>query len=236
MIAITEVTRAAAEGERATVREIAKEGIKMVEVWQTKNDEIVCTICGPRHGKKVGDGWSRNDGPPAHPRCRCWINHEFEKPVEEEGNVYSIIENKENEIRLNDYETAVIYDQNGNIILEKAGHEDSVIFTDEEIDLMKNTILTHNHPSGQGFSPEDINFLIHSELLEIRSVGKYANYSMKNPIGLKMNELTKAIESVLQKESVYFMGRVGQDNDILYNQLWKEVADMTGLIFTKVKI
>jgi hypothetical protein len=84
MIAITEVTRAAVEGERATVREIAKEGIKMVEVWQTRNDEIVCTICGPRHGKKVGDGWSRNDGPPAHPRCRCWINHEFEKPVEEE--------------------------------------------------------------------------------------------------------------------------------------------------------
>ena len=77
MIARTEVTRAAVEGERATVREIEKEGIRMVEVWQTRNDEIVCPICGPRHGKREGDGWTKNDGPPAHPRCRCWTIHEF---------------------------------------------------------------------------------------------------------------------------------------------------------------
>ena len=81
MIARTEVTRAAVEGERATVREIEKEGIRMVEVWQTRNDELVCPICGPKHGKKIGTNWTRNDGPPAHPRCRCWTNHEFEEPV-----------------------------------------------------------------------------------------------------------------------------------------------------------
>ena len=79
MIARTEITRAAVEGERMTVREIAKHGIRMVEVWQTRNDEIVCPVCGPRHGKKEGDGWSRSDGPPAHPRCRCWVNHEYVK-------------------------------------------------------------------------------------------------------------------------------------------------------------
>lgn len=77
LIAVTEVTRAAAEGERATVRELKREGIEMVEVWQTNNDEIVCAICGPRHGKKEGDGWTRAEGPPAHPRCRCWVNHEL---------------------------------------------------------------------------------------------------------------------------------------------------------------
>ena len=76
MIARTEVTRAAVEGERMTVRELARYGVQMVEVWQTRNDEIVCPICGPKHGKKKGDGWTENDGPPAHPRCRCWINHE----------------------------------------------------------------------------------------------------------------------------------------------------------------
>jgi len=84
MIARTEVTRAGVEGERGVVKEIEKQGIRMVEVWQTRNDEIVCPICGPRHGKKRGDGWNANDGPPAHPRCRCWTNHEFEKPKEEE--------------------------------------------------------------------------------------------------------------------------------------------------------
>jgi hypothetical protein len=80
MIAQTEVTRAAMQGEVAIVREIAKEGVQMVAVWQTKNDELVCPICGPRHGKKKGDGWY--DENPAHPRCRCHINHEFAQEKE----------------------------------------------------------------------------------------------------------------------------------------------------------
>jgi hypothetical protein len=79
MIAVTEVTRAAAEGERATVRELKREGIEMVEVWQTNNDELVCPICGPRHGQREGTNWTRYEGPPAHPRCRCWVNHELPK-------------------------------------------------------------------------------------------------------------------------------------------------------------
>jgi hypothetical protein len=80
MIATTEVTRASVQGERAIADEVAKEGIQMVEVWQTNNDELVCPICGPRHGKVLGDGWTRADGPPAHPRCRCWVGHELRRP------------------------------------------------------------------------------------------------------------------------------------------------------------
>ncbi len=76
-IAVTEVTRAAMEGEAETVKELAAEGIEMVAVWQTRNDELVCTICGPRHNKKQGDGWDKEE--PAHPRCRCWVNHELVK-------------------------------------------------------------------------------------------------------------------------------------------------------------
>ena len=77
LIARTEVTRASVEGERAMARELKKEGIDMIEVWETRNDELVCPICGPRHGKKEGDGWTKDDGPPAHPRCRCAVGHEL---------------------------------------------------------------------------------------------------------------------------------------------------------------
>jgi hypothetical protein len=76
MIAVTETTRAAVEGERLTVREIEKYGFRMIEIWQTSNDDRVCIICAPRHNKKEGDGWNKYDGPPAHVRCRCWTNHE----------------------------------------------------------------------------------------------------------------------------------------------------------------
>jgi ribosomal protein S2 len=75
IIAITEVTRAAVEGERAMVAEVAKQGIQMVAVWNTNNDEIVCPICAPLNQKKQGEAWTFP--PPAHPRCRCWLNHDF---------------------------------------------------------------------------------------------------------------------------------------------------------------
>lgn len=74
MIAVTETTRAAVEGERAMVAELEKTtGRRMVPVWMTNKDERVCPICGPKHGKEITDGRF----PPAHPRCRCWTNHRF---------------------------------------------------------------------------------------------------------------------------------------------------------------
>lgn len=76
MIAVTETTRAAVEGERALVDALQKEsGIAMIPIWQTSNDERVCPICGPKHGKPITDG----KFPPAHPRCRCWVTYEFAK-------------------------------------------------------------------------------------------------------------------------------------------------------------
>jgi len=77
MIAQTEVTRAQMQGEVATADELRRQGVDMVAVWYTSNDEIVCPICGPRHEKKQGDGWFVAE--PAHPRCRCRIEHEFVK-------------------------------------------------------------------------------------------------------------------------------------------------------------
>lgn len=81
MIATTEVTRAAVSGEEGVAAELREQGIDMVEVWQTNNDELVCPICGPRNGKARGDGW--DSPPPAHPRCRCWVTHELRGAEEE---------------------------------------------------------------------------------------------------------------------------------------------------------
>jgi hypothetical protein len=74
MIAVTETTRASVEGERSLVWQLEKEnGVRMTPVWQTANDERVCPICGPKHGKPITDG----QYPPAHPNCRCWVTYEF---------------------------------------------------------------------------------------------------------------------------------------------------------------
>lgn len=75
MIATTEVTRAAVEGERHIVRELAANGVRMKPIHQTAHDERVCPVCGPRNGVEITD----NRYPPLHPRCRCWVTYE---PVE----------------------------------------------------------------------------------------------------------------------------------------------------------
>lgn len=71
MIAVTEVTRASAQGELGLFDEIRRDNPQadLVQVWLTSVDERVCAVCGPRHGKARGSGWI--DPPPAHPRCRC---------------------------------------------------------------------------------------------------------------------------------------------------------------------
>ncbi len=73
MIAVTETTRAYAEGNTAAWE---KSGLVEGREWQTANDELVCPICGPLHGTiaKMNEwfrGMYRN--PPAHPRCRCVV-------------------------------------------------------------------------------------------------------------------------------------------------------------------
>jgi hypothetical protein len=74
LIASTEITRAAVQGELDLVQELDAQGIRMAAVWQTSEDEAVCPICGPLQGT-TEDVWGLP--PPAHPRCRCWLNHEL---------------------------------------------------------------------------------------------------------------------------------------------------------------
>lgn len=75
LAAITEVTRAAAAGAERVADELRQQGVRLVAVWETLVDERVCPLCGPRHGKKQGDGWFFL--PPAHPKCRCFVNYEI---------------------------------------------------------------------------------------------------------------------------------------------------------------
>ena len=79
MIAVTETTRAASQGESIFEGELAALGLKTSQTWQTNADDIVCPICEPLNGKARGDGWGPGqfvEEPPAHIRCRCWVNTE----------------------------------------------------------------------------------------------------------------------------------------------------------------
>lgn len=76
-IAVTETTRAFSQGMDLVHRQISGAGIRMDKVWQTSNDERVCPICGPNHGKKEREWTGVSGPPPAHPNCRCWVTLEL---------------------------------------------------------------------------------------------------------------------------------------------------------------
>ncbi len=87
--AITEITRANALAELITAGVISDGDdlppgvVRLIwtPYWYTENDAKVCPICRPLHGKPI-DQWpfALQGGPPAHPRCRCWLVWEGENP------------------------------------------------------------------------------------------------------------------------------------------------------------
>ena len=94
--AITVTTQAQTEGANQSAIPLLAAGMNLVTRWYTQNDNDVCGICDPLHGKSVdlwgpvlenalGPGGTRaiesivnNGGPPAHPRCRCWLETKAE--------------------------------------------------------------------------------------------------------------------------------------------------------------
>ena len=100
----------------------------------------------------------------------------------------------EKDIRMNkSFETGVLFDTDGNILIDKRGKSYSVSFSADEVKKMKNNILTHNHPRGwqakpdllthigSSFSDADLDTAVSADLLEIRAVGPLYTYSMKRP-------------------------------------------------------
>lgn len=113
----------------------------------------------------------------------------------------------ERKIAENEFETAIIYDAVGNRKYLKKGKVDEVTFSDEEINQMKGCVLTHNHPSGTVFSPEDINILRRGKLTEIRACNGRGSYVLRNYD--EWDEKLKDLETI---ESEYWncMGIAGE--------------------------
>ncbi len=78
-IAVTEVTRAYAQGQKEAGGELKKQfpGVKVTKEWFTNEDDRVCEMCGPLNGMEVElDALFAGEisDPPAHITCRCWEN------------------------------------------------------------------------------------------------------------------------------------------------------------------
>lgn len=90
----------------------------------------------------------------------------------------------EDKIRNQDAESAALVDKDGNVLFFKDGDVSSVGFTKEECLMMKDNILTHNHPGSSMFSNEDVDLWVYWGMQGIRATTREGvTYSLERGDG-----------------------------------------------------
>jgi hypothetical protein len=68
--AVTETTRAATASEQSLVQRYAEKQVRIRLVWRA--EDAPCPVCGEANGQYIDQlPPPLNEGPPAHPHCRC---------------------------------------------------------------------------------------------------------------------------------------------------------------------
>ena len=162
----------------------------------------------------------------------------------------------ENNIRKNKrFETAVVFNDKGDIVIDKRGKATSVGFTPKEVEIMKDKIITHNHPIGWGykekdwrrignsFSKADLSLAITADVAEIRAVTPNYTFSLKRPPqgwGIDMHDFNKLYTETYNRiytenNKLVYNGIITpvQAETVHYHSLNKEIAKKLGWIYEK---
>jgi hypothetical protein len=164
----------------------------------------------------------------------------------------------ESNIRQNkSHETGVLFNKDGNIVIDKRGGSRSVQFTKDEYLLMNDGIFTHNHPSawgysendimriGNSFSIQDIALAVGNNLAEMRVVTPNYTFSMKRPDGgwgISVEELMKLYNDENRNLRLEFTRRINKDTLTIsqasathFHILWKRLSKKLGFDYSKMK-
>lgn len=162
---------------------------------------------------------------------------------------------EENSIRNNTYETGIVLDSKGNVLLRKKGGAGSVEFNKSEVALMKDAIFTHNHPSaltkqgvyriGNAMSRADLVTAVSSNMQEMRAVTTAYTFIMRRPKkgwNATPSQVDRAVrqaeKKVREKMEVYIARYKGDErtainraNVLRWNMVNREVAKKFGWIY-----
>jgi lambda family phage portal protein len=97
---------------------------------------------------------------------------------------FEVITDFEEKIGGQNFESAMVVDENGDVIVQKDGAKNHVEFLQSErarIRSAQTPTLTHNHPSGRAFSKSDFQFAADHDLYEMRAISKDALYVLRKP-------------------------------------------------------
>lgn len=140
---------------------------------------------------------------------------------------------REKEIAGLRHERAIIMNSKGDFLFSKTGHTRHVSFDTRERGFFKQNVLIHNHPSGQSFSPNDIQCLIVGDLNEVRAVGAQWRHSMR--IDFAHPDLQDLIKSH-GRGSKYMRYRMLEEFDKVYKRRYRAVLKRLDKLVNEGKI
>jgi len=147
-------------------------------------------------------------------------------------------------------EVATVFSRDGEVLLEKVGNHNSVVFDSDELDLMGHEdgrIFTHTHPSSNSFSVADLRVACQAGLTEMRAVGRDYEYIFLPPEGLgrftedlwatRYAELASRVENNLRDEmwERIHAGTITPEeaNRLHYHTLWTRFAEQSDLRYIR---
>ncbi len=206
-------------------------------------------------------GWQGHH-PPARPRGlkpEMFTGPEGHKELPRAEQLQEKVAILERRIRKQRFESAAAWDADGNLLLFKDGQQSSVSFSNSEIQRIRGSVFTHNHPGGwrhpeddprrggNSFSIDDMAVATKAQLKEIRAASPLYNHSMKPPAGGWDEEFFRSsiyptyrrVEMQVQSEGILAI-RAGfktmaQAEADFYHDVWTRVSRELGLIYERVK-
>lgn len=120
-------------------------------------------------------------------------------------------------------EVALAFAESGQLRLFKAGEESAVAFTDDEMQQLRGTYFTHNHPSQSFFTVRDIEFACYHDLAQIRAVAGTTVHILTRPAAgwplARCRQLVETEQGRLRKR----FGQPGADRAQAHRQ-WNAFA------------
>jgi hypothetical protein len=136
----------------------------------------------------------------------------------------------EPQIQNSPVELGFLFDPGGRLITRTTGTPDSAAFAAVLHSDLRGNIITHYHPGGAGFSPQDIMLLADAELAEIRAVAGQEVHSLAYAAGADYPAFKKALLIQLRRARNY-----REKKDTNRRELLKP-ANQYGFVFSTTQL
>jgi len=164
--------------------------------------------------------------------------------TQRENFLHQTLKKAESQIKNKEVEHSYVFDKYSNELVYKVGNEDSVSFTENELKLMSNNLMTHNHTVASFFSYNaDITTAIGNNLSQLRAVQPNGEvYILIRPAkgwGVSYNDLLDVIDELKYENNVkFYTDKISEQEYLKYLQegLAKDLLKMFNLDYQIEKL